>query len=146
MIVIGFVILALAVAAAITAIAQNQSAMVEVHGLGYTWNVHLLWVFVAGLVVAFVGFIGIAMMRTGAAHAARLRSERRGLARENARLSDAAANPPVQPVVAQPAAHRTGRNGAGRQRCDGVRTGARSTAPRTLAPDSACLTRRARAA
>lgn len=104
MIVIGFVILALAVAAAITAIAQNQSAMVEVHGLGYTWNVHLLWVFVAGLVVAFVGFIGIAMMRTGAAHAARLRSERRGLARENARLSDAATNPPAQQVVAQPVA------------------------------------------
>jgi hypothetical protein len=102
MIVIGFVILALAVAAAITAIAQNQSAMVDVHGLGYTWNVHLLWVFVAGLVVAAVGFIGISMMRAGAAHAARLRVERRGLVRENARLSDVAANPPVQPVAAQP--------------------------------------------
>jgi hypothetical protein len=103
MIIIGFVIFAVAVAAAIVAIVQNQSAMVEVHGLGYNWNVHVYWLLVAGLVIAGVGWLGASMMRTGAAHAARMRIERRGLVRENARLSDLAADrsaaPTAVPVV-----------------------------------------------
>lgn len=102
MIVIGFVIFAVAVAAAIVAIGQNQSAMVDIHGLGYTWNVHVYWVLVAGLVIAGVGWLGASMMRTGAAHAARMRVERRGLVRENARLNDLAADrsaPAVVPVA-----------------------------------------------
>jgi hypothetical protein len=105
-IVIGFVVFAVAVAAAIVFIAQNQTAMVEVHGLGYTWNVHLYWVMVAGLVIAGVGLMGLAMMRSGAAHTARIRTERRGLERENARLSDIASERPVAPAVvsAPPAA------------------------------------------
>jgi hypothetical protein len=98
-IVIGFVIFAVAVAAAIVAIAQNQSAMVTVHGLGYNWNVHVYWVLVAGLVIAGVGWLGASMMRTGAAHAARMRVERRGLVRENARLNDLAADRPASAAV-----------------------------------------------
>jgi len=100
-IVIGFVILTVAVAAAIVTIAQNQSAMVNVHGLGYTWDIHVYWVLVAGLVIAAVGFLGIAMMRTGTAHATRIRVERRGLVRENARLNELAADQSQTPTVVQ---------------------------------------------
>lgn len=99
MIVIGFVIFALAVAAAIVAIAQNQTAMVQVHVLGYTWNVHAYGILIVGLVIAAVGLIGLAMMRSGAAHSARIRAQRRGLVRENARLNDLAADRSNERVV-----------------------------------------------
>jgi len=106
MILVGFLILAVAVAVAVVAIAQNQSAVVDVHGLGYNWTMHAYWVLVAGLVVAAVGFVGLAMMRAGTAHAARLRGERRGLVRENARLNDLTTDRPVvttdRPVVMAP--------------------------------------------
>jgi len=103
MIIIGFLIFAVAVAAAIVAIVQNRTAMVHVNGLGYSWDVHVYWVLVAGLVIAAVGFIGIAMMRAGAVHASRLRMERRGLKRENARLHDAVSDRPVETAPAAPA-------------------------------------------
>jgi hypothetical protein len=103
MIIVGFLIFAVAVAAAIVAIVQNRTAMVHVNGLGYSWDVHVYWVLVAGLVIAAVGFIGIAMMRAGAVHASRLRMERRGLKRENARLSDAVSERSVETAPAAPA-------------------------------------------
>jgi hypothetical protein len=102
MIIVGFLIFAVAVAAAIVAIVQNRTAMVHVNGLGYSWDVHVYWVLVAGLVIAAVGFIGIAMMRAGAVHASRLRMERRGLKRENARLSDAVSERSVETAPAAP--------------------------------------------
>jgi hypothetical protein len=102
MIIVGFLIFAVAVAAAIVAIVQNRTAMVHVNGLGYSWDVHVYWVLVAGLVIAAVGFIGIAMMRAGAVHASRLRMERRGLKRENARLSDAVSERSVETTPAAP--------------------------------------------
>jgi hypothetical protein len=43
------------------------------------------------MVIAVVGLLGLAMMKTGAARARRLRRKRRALARENARLSKLAA-------------------------------------------------------
>jgi hypothetical protein len=43
------------------------------------------------MVIAVVGLLGLAMMKTGAARARRLRRDRRALARENARLSKLAA-------------------------------------------------------
>ena len=49
--ILGLLLLAVAAAAAVVVIAQNQSAMVDVHALGYTWHVHLYWVLVAGLVI-----------------------------------------------------------------------------------------------
>jgi hypothetical protein len=99
MIVIGLVIFAIAVAAAIVAIVSNQSAMVQIHALGYTWNVHAYGVLIAGLVIAAVGLIGVAMMRSGAAHSARIRAQRRGLVRENARLNELAADRSTEPVA-----------------------------------------------
>jgi hypothetical protein len=104
MVVIGLVIFAIAVAAAIVAIAQNQSTLVDVHVFGYHWTTHSYWVLVAGLVIAAVGLFGLAMMRSGTAHAARMRVERRGLVRENARLTELASD---QPVVVAPAAAPT---------------------------------------
>ena len=104
MIVLGFVVFAIAVAAAIVAVAQNSSTLVNVHGLGYNGQVHLYWVLVAGLVIAGVALFGLAMMRSGAAHATRIRTERRGLQRENARLNEIAAERPteVAPVANAP--------------------------------------------
>jgi len=108
MIIIGFVLLAVAVAAAIVAIAQNQSAMLDVRVLGYDWHGHAYWVLVAGLVIAAVGFVGIAIMRSGAIYGARRRTEQRGLAKENARLNRLARTEPAtertMPVAAAPVA------------------------------------------
>lgn len=114
MVVIGLILLAAAVAAVAVLVTQNRSAMVDVHGLGYTWHVHLYWVLVAGLVLAFVGFAGMAMMRAGAVHLNQARRERHGLVRENARLNRLATHvdqderrpvltdPPAAPVPAVP--------------------------------------------
>ncbi len=124
MVVLGILIFAIAVAAAIVAVAQNGSTLVDVHGLGYNGQVHLYWVLIAGLVIAGVALLGLAMMRSGASRAARIRSERRGLRRENARLNEIAAERPAartvptaqrvpvdgeydaQPVEATPGTHR----------------------------------------
>jgi hypothetical protein len=104
MVVIGLVLLAVAVAAAIVLIAQNQDAMVTVHGLGYTGTIHLYWVLVAGLAIAVVGIAGVAMMSSGAAHSSSRRRQRRELARENARLSRLAEHPvTTSPDVVTPA-------------------------------------------
>jgi hypothetical protein len=88
MIILGFILLALAVAAAIVLIAQNPDAMMSFHALGNSYNVHAYWVFVGGMVVVAVAAIGLSIMRAGAAHGARVRRERRDLAAENARLSE----------------------------------------------------------
>ena len=106
MVIVGFVLLALAVAAAIVLIAQNPDAMMSFKALGDTYTVHAYWVFVGGMVVLAVAAIGLSIMRSGAAHSARVRRERRDLAAENARLNDRVADQPVatQPVVQQPVA------------------------------------------
>ena len=95
MIIVGFVLLALAVAAAIVLIAQNPHELMTFHALGNTYTVHAYWVFVAGMVVLAVAAIGLSMMRRGASRGARVRRERRELAAENARLSDQVAAAPV---------------------------------------------------
>src|ERR1700760_1896987 len=95
MVVLGLVLLALAVATAIVLIAQNPDAMMTFHALGNTYTTHAYWVFVGGMVVLAVFAIGVSMMRSGAAHGARVRRERRDLAAENARLNERAASAPV---------------------------------------------------
>jgi hypothetical protein len=61
---------------------QNRHLVIDVHALGQTWTMHAYWVLVAGLVIAVVGLLGLAIMNGGAERCRRLRRERRGRARE----------------------------------------------------------------
>jgi uncharacterized integral membrane protein len=86
MIVIGFILIAAAVAAAVILIVQNRGA-INVHALGGSWHVDAYWLLVAGLVILAVAILGLVIIQTATAHVWRLRRERRELARENRRLS-----------------------------------------------------------
>lgn len=85
MIIVGFVLLAAAVVAAVALIVQNP-ATVTVHAFKWSWNVDMRWLIVAGLALTAIGLLGLAMMRLGSAHYGRLRRERKALAYENKRL------------------------------------------------------------
>ena len=104
MIVLGLVVFAAAVAAAIILIAQNHDAMLNVHALGNTSNVHAYWLVVAGLVIAAVAFIALAMIRGGGARYRRLRREHRALVRDHERLADsyASEHPAGDEIVDEP--------------------------------------------
>jgi uncharacterized integral membrane protein len=86
MIVVGFILIAAAVAAAVILIVQNRGA-IDVHALGGSWHVDAYWLLVAGLVILAVAILGLVIIQTATAHVWRLRRERRELARENRRLS-----------------------------------------------------------
>ena len=86
MILIGFILVGVAVAAAIILLVQN-SGNITVHALGWHWHVPAFWLAIAGLAIMAVFVIGVAAWRSGAARARRIRRERRELARENQRLS-----------------------------------------------------------
>jgi uncharacterized integral membrane protein len=86
MIVVGFILIAAAVAAAVILIVQNRGA-INVHALGGSWHVDAYWLLVAGLVILAVAILGLVIIQTATAHVWRLRRERRELARENRRLS-----------------------------------------------------------
>jgi hypothetical protein len=92
MFLVGLILFAAAVAAAIIGIVQTRHLVIDVHALGQTWTVHAYWVLVAGLIVAGVGLLGLAIMNRGAERSRRLRRERRALATENRRLSKLAAD------------------------------------------------------
>ncbi len=87
MIVIGFIFFAAAVASASILIAQNNDTMLDVNVLGYTWNVHVYWLVVAGLVATAVGLVGLLVMGRGVARYRLLRREHRGLVRDHERLA-----------------------------------------------------------
>ncbi|HEY7047965.1 MAG TPA: LapA family protein [Jatrophihabitantaceae bacterium] len=91
MIIVGFVLLAAAAAVAIALIVQNP-ATVTVHAFKWSWDVDMRWLIVAGLALTAIGLLGLAMMRLGGAHYARLRRERKALAYENKRLVAEQAN------------------------------------------------------
>jgi hypothetical protein len=92
MFLVGLILVAAAVATAIIGIVQNRHLVIDVHALGQTWTVHAYWVLVAGLIVAVVGLLGLAIMNSAAERSRRLRRERHALARENRRLSRLAAD------------------------------------------------------
>ena len=92
MFLVGLILFAAAVAAAIIGIVQNRHLVIDVHALGQTWTMHAYWLLVAGLIVAVVGLLGLAIINRGAERSRRLRRERRALARENRRLSKLAAD------------------------------------------------------
>jgi uncharacterized integral membrane protein len=86
MVVVGLILIAAAVAAAVILIVQNRGA-IDVHALGGSWHVDSYWLVVAGLVILAAAILGLAIAKTAAARVWRLRRERRELARENRRLS-----------------------------------------------------------
>jgi len=92
MFLVGLILFAAAVAAALIGIVQNRHLVIDVHALGQTWTVHAYWVLVAGLIVAVVGLLGLSIINRGAERSRRRRRERRALARENRRLSKLAAD------------------------------------------------------
>jgi len=120
MLILGFLLLGVAVAAAIVLVVQNPHTMVQLHGLGQTWTLHLYWVLLIGLVIGVVAALGLALMRYGTTHSWRIRQERRALAAENRRLSslvgqdrDASTGadltpPTYQPGTAPPPAYQPG--------------------------------------
>ena len=97
MVVIGVVLFAAAVAAALILAVQNRGSIVEVRALGHTWLWHQYWVLAAGLVIAFVALLGLSAMWAGAANARRLRRERAELLAENAALGGRLSDPDASP-------------------------------------------------
>jgi hypothetical protein len=91
--IVGLIVFAAAVASAVILIVQNRGSVVGVHALGHTWTGHLYWVLVAGLIIALVGVVGLAILRGGAARARRLRRQRAALLAENKRLSERVRDP-----------------------------------------------------
>src|SRR6266550_2874425 len=79
MFLVGLILFAAAVAAALIGIVQNRHLVIDVHALGQTWTMHAYWVLVAGLIVAGVGLLGLAIINRGAERSRRLRRERRAL-------------------------------------------------------------------
>jgi uncharacterized integral membrane protein len=86
MVVLGFIVLALAVAAVCVLIGQNTD-QVEVHALGGTWTVEMYWLVVAGVVLTAAAMIGILLIVVGGSRARKHRNRRRDLERENRRLA-----------------------------------------------------------
>ena len=92
MFLVGLILFAAAAGAALIGIVQNRHLVIDVHALGQTWTVHAYSVLVAGLVIAVVGLLGLAIINRGAERSRRRRRERRALARENRRLRKLAAD------------------------------------------------------
>ena len=107
MIVIGFILVGLAVAAALVLVLQNLDPTITVHALGQTWtNVHGYWALIGGIIIGVVGMLGLAGWAAASRRARVLRRERNNLARErnelareNERLSGQVAS--TEPVVAR---------------------------------------------
>ncbi len=97
MVIIGFVLFAAAAVVAGALIVQNPGT-VTVHAFTWSWDVDMRWLVVAGLGLAAIGLLGLAMMGAGSARHARLRRERRALAAENRRLADRASAENRQPA------------------------------------------------
>jgi hypothetical protein len=106
--IIGLIVLAAAVGSAVILIVQNRGSVVGVHALGYTWIGHLYWVLVAGLIIALVGVVGLAILRRGAARSRRMRRQRAALLARNERLIERVRDPAKSPFFAD-----TGRAGTG---------------------------------
>lgn len=94
MVVLGFILLALAVAAVCILIGAN-TGQVEVSALGGTWTVELYWLVVAGVVLTAAAILGILMIVIGGARARRQRTRHRDLERENRRLASQVGSAPA---------------------------------------------------
>jgi membrane protein implicated in regulation of membrane protease activity len=91
MVLIGLLLIAAAVTAAIILVVQNEGN-ITVHVFETDYDIAAYWLAIAGLVIMAVLALGLLALRIGAAHAARRRRERRELVQENRRLSERAAS------------------------------------------------------
>jgi uncharacterized integral membrane protein len=94
MVVLGFILLALAVAAVVVLIGANTGD-VDVSALGGTWTVPMYWLVVTGIVLTAAAIIGVLLIVLGGARARRQRTRRRDLERENRRLASQVGEPAV---------------------------------------------------
>ncbi|MCW2603249.1 MAG: hypothetical protein JWN61_1384 [Pseudonocardiales bacterium] len=92
MVVLGFIVLALAVAAVCVLIGANTGD-VDVSALGGTWTVQMYWLVIAGVVLTAAAMLGILLIVLGGARARRQRTRRRELERENRRLASQVGEP-----------------------------------------------------
>jgi len=87
MILLGLLLVAVAVAAAVILIVQNAHT-ITVHVFNSDYSVSAYWLALAGLAIMAVLALGLWAIRAGMAHRWRLRRERRELVKENRRLSE----------------------------------------------------------
>jgi len=86
-VVIGLILFAAAAAATAVLIIQKRGdGLVQVRAVGHRWLLPEHRIVTAGLAVAFVGLVGVAMMRHGAARRRQIRREQAELVAENDRL------------------------------------------------------------
>jgi hypothetical protein len=90
--VVGLILLAAVIASAVILIVQNRGTLVPVHAFGHTWTGDVYWLVLAGLFIALVGVLGLALVRAGAARAGRLR-QRAAVAAENPLASERVRDP-----------------------------------------------------
>jgi hypothetical protein len=88
-ILVGLILLAAAVVAAVEFIIANQGTVV-LRMWDWTWNIDAFWLGVAGAVTVAVAAVGLAMLAGASGRSRRLRRERRDLAAENRRLAEQA--------------------------------------------------------
>ena len=87
MIILGLILLAAAVVAAVELVIANDDAQVAVHMWKWTWTVDAFWLAVAGAVILAVALLALTFLRAGSKRGRRLRRERRELRAENRRLA-----------------------------------------------------------
>jgi hypothetical protein len=90
MIIVGFVLFAVAAVLAVALIVQNP-ATVTLHVFNQYRHVEMRWLVVAGLAVTAICLLGLGMMRMVVARVERLRGERWALTIQNKRLAQRAA-------------------------------------------------------
>jgi membrane protein implicated in regulation of membrane protease activity len=85
MLIIGFVLIAVAVAAATILIVQN-AGQVRFHALGHAWTGGAYWLLVAGLIIFAVAVLGLLAVRRSGTRP--LRRDRAMLAERNDELAE----------------------------------------------------------
>jgi|GEM_PF-1811060 len=87
MIILGILLLAAAVVAAVELILANDGPTISVHLWRWTRHLEPFWLAVAGAAIVVVALLGLSMLRAGGGRARRLRRERRELSKENRQLA-----------------------------------------------------------
>lgn len=90
MIILGLLLLAVALVAAVELIVANDDAKIAVDMWRWSWTVDAFWLAVAGAAILAVALLGLWMLKAGSRRERRLRRERRELAKENRQLSERA--------------------------------------------------------